>query len=58
MLMMQVMSNGQVKEFASPYQLLQNPQSLLYQMVEKTGPEASQKLHEMAHSRASRMFQD
>ena len=43
-----MMSNGQIKEFGSPYRLLQNPDSQLYNMVEKTGPEASEKLHQMA----------
>ena len=43
-----VMSDGQVKEYASPYRLLQSPDSMLYKMVEKTGSEASKKLHQMA----------
>ena len=51
---LQVMSNGRVKEFASPYRLLQNSDSQLYKMVEKTGPEASQKLHQMALEARSR----
>jgi ATP-binding cassette subfamily C (CFTR/MRP) protein 4 len=42
------MSKGQVKEFDSPYNLLQNENSLLTKMVEKTGPSASKKLHQMA----------
>ena len=42
------MSNGRVKEFASPYRLLQNPDPQLFKMVEKTGPEAAEKLHDMA----------
>ena len=44
----QVMDNGSVKEFASPYHLLriQNSRFQLYKMV-KTGPEASHKLHQM-----------
>ena len=37
-----------MKEFDSPYDLLQNPQSLFYKMVQKTGPSASRKLHQMA----------
>ena len=41
------MSNGQVKEFDSPYNLLQDPGSLFYKMVQKTGPSASRKLHQM-----------
>ncbi len=48
------MSNGRVKEFDSPYRLLQNSDSQLYKMVEKTGPEASQKLHQMALEARSR----
>ena len=48
------MSNGQVKEFASPYRLLQNPESQLSKMVEKTGPEAAQKLRQMAEEARSR----
>lgn len=42
------MSNGDVKEYASPYQLLQRSNSLLYKMVEKTGSEAAEKLHQVA----------
>ncbi len=48
------MSNSRVKEYASPYSLLQNSNSQLYKMVEKTGPEASQKLHQMALEARSR----
>ena len=44
----QLMSNGQIKEFDSPYKLLQDPSSLFYKMVQKTGPSASKKLHQMA----------
>ncbi len=44
----QVMHEGKVKEFDSPYTLLQNEESLLYKMVKKTGPEASKELHQMA----------
>ena len=44
----QVVSRGQLKEFDTPYQLLQNPRSQLRRMVEKTGPSASRKLHQMA----------
>ena len=51
---LQVMHNGQVQEFASPYRLLQNPDSMLYKMVEKIGPEASKKLHQMAINARSR----
>ena len=42
------MSKGQVVEFDSPYNLLQNPGSLFTKMVEKTGSSASTKLHQMA----------
>ncbi len=45
---LQVMSKGQVKEFDSPYTLLQNPRSQFGKMVEQTGPSASKKLHQMA----------
>ena len=48
LLSLQLMSNGQVKEFDSPYDLLQNPRSLFYKMVQKTGPSASRKLYQMA----------
>ncbi len=44
----QVMNNGQVKEFDSPYTLLQNPGSQFKRMVEQTGPYASRKLYQMA----------
>jgi hypothetical protein len=55
---MQVLSNGEAKEFASPYRLLQNHNSQFYQMVQKTGPEASKKLHDMANAaRATRRKQ-
>ena len=49
------MSSGQVKEFETPYSLLQKPDSLLYKMVEKTGPAASRKLHQMALEAHTRM---
>ena len=45
---MQVMNKGQVKEFASPHRLLQDPSSQFYKMVDKTGPTTSQKLRAMA----------
>jgi len=51
------MSDGRIHDFASPYRLLQNSNSLLFKMVEKTGPETSKKLHQMAiqaRSRANR----
>jgi hypothetical protein len=37
-----------VKELDSPYNLLQDPRSLFYKMVQKTGPSASKKLLQMA----------
>jgi predicted secreted protein len=42
------MNNGQVVEYDPPYKLLQERSSLFYKMVEKTGPEASRELHDMA----------
>ena len=42
------MNRGQVKEFDSPYNLLQDHRSLFYKMVQKTGPSASKKLLQMA----------
>ena len=42
------MDNGEVKELDSPYNLLQDPRSLFYKMVQKTGPSASKKLQQMA----------
>ena len=44
----QAMDNGTVKEFDSPYNLLQDHRSLFYKMVQKTGPSASKKLQQMA----------
>lgn len=55
--MVQVMSNGRVKEYGSPRQLLQDPQSQLNKMIEETGPEAALKLRQMvvdARSRTNR----
>lgn len=43
-----MLKNGQIKEFDSPYKLLQNPNSKFYLMVEKTGLTASGRLHQMA----------
>ena len=37
-----------MKEFDSPFSLLQNSDSLFTKMVEKTGTSASRKLREMA----------
>lgn len=42
------MDNGEVREFDSPYNLLQDARSLFYRMVQKTGPSASKKLQQMA----------
>lgn len=53
----QVLKNGKIKEFDSPYKLLQNPSSKFYLMVEKTGLTASGRLHQMAlESHLRRMF--
>lgn len=46
--LLQVLNKGQVREFGSPYALLQDPQSQLKRMVDQTGPSASRKLHQMA----------
>ena len=48
LVLFQVMNRGQVKELDSPYNLLQDPRSLFYKMVQKTGPAASKKLQQMA----------
>ena len=45
---LQVMSDGQVKEFDRPYSLLQQPHSLFHHMVEQTGSVAANKLKQMA----------
>ena len=45
---LQVMNKGQVKEFDSPYTLLQTQTSLFRKMVDRTGPSASRKLYQMA----------
>ena len=45
---LQVLKNGVVKEFDSPYTLLQDPNSKFFLMVEKTGLNASGRLHQMA----------
>ena len=45
---LQVMDKGCVGEFGPPHLLLQNPASHLKRMVDKTGPDASKKLHQMA----------
>lgn len=43
------MKDGQVIEFDSPIALLHKSDSLFTQMVEKTGPEASRRLYQMAN---------
>ena len=42
------MVKGEVKEFDSPYNLLQKRRSHFRKMVEQTGPTASRILHQMA----------
>ena len=42
------MSDGQVLEYDSPRVLMENKKSELFDMVNKTGAEASYKLYEMA----------
>ena len=42
------MDSGAVKEFDTPYNLLQDHRSLFYKIVQKTGPSASKKLQQMA----------
>ena len=55
--LLQVLKNGRIKEFDSPYKLLQDPNSRFYMMVEKTGLTASGRLHQMAlESHLRRMF--
>lgn len=52
-----VLKNGKLKEFDSPYRLLQNPSSKFYLMVEKTGLTASGRLHQLAlESHLRKMF--
>ena len=45
---LQVLDEGKVIEFDEPYLLLQNPESLFYQMVEHTGKSSAAKLNEVA----------
>ena len=45
---LQIMSEGQVKEFDRPYRLLQQPHSLFHHMVEQTGSVTANKLKQMA----------
>ena len=42
------MSDGEVREIDSPYNLLQDTRSLFYNMVQKTGLSASKKLQQIA----------
>ncbi len=51
---MQVMNNGRVGEFDQPLALLENSDSLLSNMVAKTGPVASRKLRLMAEEAAQK----
>ena len=43
-----MLSSGEVIEFDTPYNLLQNRHSLFYCMVKKTGPKESERLQEIA----------
>ena len=45
---MQLLKNGRLREFDSPYNLLQDTTSKFYKMVEKTGPASSARLHQIA----------
>ena len=42
------MDKGRVAEFASPLELLAQPDSIFLSMVDATGPETAVKLKEMA----------
>lgn len=42
------MDGGQIVEFGIPLVLLQDPNSVLKSMVDKTGPTASSELYQMA----------
>jgi hypothetical protein len=44
----QVLENGKIVEFDSPFTLLQNPQGYLYQLTLQTGPAEHQRLLDMA----------
>ena len=44
----QVLQNGQIVEFDTPFKLLQNKQGHLYQMTLQTGPTEHQRLIQMA----------
>ena len=54
----QVMDGGEVVDFDDPYTLLQDENSQLKIMVDKTGPSSSKQLHQVAeaayHSRKQR----
>lgn len=43
----QVLSDGLVKEFDTPYHLLQDSNSLFAEMVEQTGPITARELRQM-----------
>ena len=44
----QVMDDGRIVEYDEPGILLQDPNSLLKTMVDRTGPSASRKLYQIA----------
>ena len=45
---MQLLNNGRLSEFDSPYNLLQDPTSQFHKMVEKTGPGSAEHLRQIA----------
>ena len=47
----QVMDDGRIMEYDEPGILLQDPNSLLKTMVDRTGPSVSRKLHQIALER-------
>ena len=47
----QVMDAGEIRECGEPHTLLQDPNSLLKDMVRSTGPSASRKLYQIARRR-------
>ena len=44
----QVLDKGKVCEYGVPYELMDNPKSLLLKLVESTGPLAAEKLKNIA----------